>query len=127
MSRPTAVAAPHILLVDDDQAIRSAMGIVLADEGYRVSLATNGADALALLGREWPDLIVLDLNMPVMTGWEFYQHLQAQERTVPVVFMTAGQRAHEEARRHGAADALAKPFDISELVAVVQRHLPPPP
>ena len=108
-----------ILVVDDDDAIRDMVAMVLEDEGYEVATAPNGALALGLIARDAPSLVLLDLNMPVMSGWELQARLRTEAPSIPVVFMTAGQEASKEARRHAAAGFLAKPFDLDDLLKVV--------
>lgn len=109
-----------VLVVDDDLAIRELIALVLADEGYAVATATNGADALTRLQQSPPPtLVLLDLNMPVMSGWELQAWPRAELPVLPVVFMTAGRHAQEEARRHQAAGYLIKPFNLDDLLATV--------
>lgn len=115
-----------ILVVDDEPDISRLIKLVLEDEGYAVHVARNGQEAVACIGREPPALILLDLNMPVMSGWDLHQRLRACRPEIPVVFMTAGARAKAEAERWSAAGHIAKPFELQELVDVVARCLPPP-
>jgi CheY-like chemotaxis protein len=110
---------PHILVVDDTPTICSLVALILEEEGYQVTTAGNGQEALARIREQAPDLILLDLQMPVMTGWELQAQLRAQDSYVPVVFMTAGPQARVEAARHHAAGYVAKPFDPDTLVATV--------
>jgi CheY-like chemotaxis protein len=112
----------QILIVDDDDAIRDMVAMVLEDEGYQVATAPNGAQALGLIQQGAPSLVLLDLNMPVMTGWELHARLRTEAPGIPVVFMTAGQEASAEARRHAAAGFLAKPFDLDDLLKVVAEY-----
>ena len=110
-----------ILVVDDEDEIRELVAIVLMDEGYEVETAVNGVAALDLIRRRRPRLVLLDLNMPVMSGWELHERLRTEGAGIPVVFMTAGNQAREEARRHQANGFLAKPFDLDELLNTVAR------
>lgn len=120
------VAAPmHVLVVDDDAAIRSVIQITLADEGYRVTTATNGREALDRILKDRPAVVLLDLQMPVMDGWRLQASLHELGVNVPVVFMTAGYRARAEAERHQAAGYLAKPFDLDDLLRTVAHFAPP--
>ena len=111
-----------ILVVDDDD-IRELVALVLADEGYEVATAPDGRQALDLIARQPPCLVLLDLNLPVMSGWEVHAHLRQAAPALPVVYMTAGGIAREEARRHAAAGYLAKPFDLTDLLATVARFV----
>lgn len=114
-----------VLVVDDDPAILGFVQMALSDEGYEVVTATNGQRALAEIGKKEPDVILLDLTMPIMNGYEFYEALQNRKNGVsqiPVVIMTAGQRAREAQEELGAAGYLSKPFHLDELVEVVERY-----
>ena len=94
---------------------------VLEEEGFAVSTARDGWQALDRIAAQHPDVVLLDLQMPMMSGWQVLEQLRAQDIAVPVVIMTAGYRAAEEAAKHRVAGYLAKPFDLDELVAVVER------
>src|SRR5580704_15453870 len=107
----------NVLVVDDDEAIREVIAEVLRDEGYAVVCAGNGAQALDELGRDdQPDLVLLDLMMPVMSGWEVLEHLQAHDdlARIPVVVVSAMNAP-------GAREHLAKPIDLEHLLATVGR------
>jgi two-component system, chemotaxis family, chemotaxis protein CheY len=120
-------AAPRpILVVDDDEAILSAMELALSDEGYPVVVARNGRDALELARSASPWLILLDMKMPVMDGWAFAEayRQQANPKTprAPIIAMTA---AHESERQTAAVAAdgyIAKPFDLNDLLELVLRY-----
>jgi len=114
-----------ILIVDDDAAIRLAVSWALGDAGYRVSLAENGQHALDRVSTDPPALLLLDMRMPVMDGWELarrYRSLPGPH--APIVVMTAAQDARERARQVDADDYLAKPFELDALVTLVQRYVP---
>jgi CheY-like chemotaxis protein len=110
---------PTILVVDDDQEIRSMIAEALALDGHRVLTASNGQMALEQARRHHPDLIVLDLMMPVMSGWEFLEARREDPdlASVPVIVDTA----FPEAQIDGAAVILQKPFDVDTLLATVAR------
>jgi CheY-like chemotaxis protein len=110
-----------VLIVDDEATIRAVIRDILEAEGFRVAEASDGRDALAVLARRSPAVILLDLQMPRMDGWALYQQLRAEERAIPVVFVTAGAGARVEAEHHGADGYLAKPFDLDALLALVAR------
>jgi CheY-like chemotaxis protein len=112
-----------ILVVDDDPSVLETVIDILSDEGYRLSTATNGAEALEVMEEITPRLILLDMRMPVMDGWQFARALQDHRRPVPILVMTAAQDARQWAREIGAAGYLAKPFDISDLIDAVERQL----
>ena len=116
-----------VLLVDDEHAIVDALAGILEDEGYRVLTAANGREALARLGETRPDLLVLDVMMPIMGGRELLQRLRASEewRTLPVLMMSAVPREVLERQEGGTRlacdDFVEKPFDLHHLLATVDR------
>ena len=110
---------PHVLVVDDDPSIRGFLQVVLQAEGYSVSTANDGCEALARIVERAPQLLLLDLSMPVMNGWEVYDRLRAINSGIPVVFMTAGLSARVEAEARGVAGYLAKPFEVDEMLRIV--------
>ncbi len=116
----------RVLVVDDDQAIRGFVAEVLMDEGYDVKTAENGNEALSV-SREWqPDLIVLDLMMPVMDGWTFRAR-QRQEGTladVPVVVTSAANNLRAHRDRLEPCVLLPKPFELDDLLGAVQSCAP---
>ncbi len=118
--------AAHILVVDDEQAIRDVFADILADEGYPVVCVTNGQEALHYLVRQArsPCLILLDLNMPVMSGWEFRlaQLADPQLAMIPVVAVSAAATVQRQATIIHADDYLAKPVGYDELVVTVARY-----
>ncbi|HVA22963.1 MAG TPA: response regulator [Chloroflexota bacterium] len=112
----------HVLVVDDDRAIVGTVQAVLVDEGYDVTTAADGREALAELQREMPSLVLLDMRMPVMDGWRFAQEVKQQGLRVPIVVMTAAQDARRWASEIGANGYVSKPFDIDQLLDVVATH-----
>jgi DNA-binding response OmpR family regulator len=121
-SGPTC--APHarrVFVVDDDASIQGFLVDALADDGYIVRTATNGRDALAIL-REWrPDLILLDLMLPEMSGWEFRANQLAQPdvAAVPVIVLSAMRNPTPTVPGLAPARVVAKPFDLEELLAAI--------
>jgi CheY-like chemotaxis protein len=113
----------RILVVDDDPVIRESLEQALEDRGYEVESAANGMEALSVV-REWlPDLIILDLVMPIMDGWQFRLEQLRSHPEVPVVVLTAYWSAAEASERLKAADLLRKPVDLDDLFAAVKRIL----
>src|SRR5581483_12157846 len=112
------MAEPSVLVVDDDPSIRLMLKEVLRDEGYEVSVASNGREALAQLDRDRPDLILLDLMMPEMDGRQFCRAIaprqQSPEDHVPVMVITADRTSREEVRSLGADGYVTKPFDLDK-------------
>ncbi|MGI9049300.1 MAG: response regulator [Rubrobacteraceae bacterium] len=113
-----------VLLVDDDPALLEVMSIVLASEGYRVSTAEDGVEALRVVGRESLDLVVLDVMLPQMSGFEVLKKIREQS-DVPVVMLTAkGQSVDKVVGLElGADDYITKPFDTKELLARIKAIL----
>jgi two-component system chemotaxis response regulator CheY len=113
-----------IFVVDDDAAIRTAVSFALTDEGYLVATAEDGRAALNDLRQLRPDLILLDMRMPIMDGWEFAQQYRRQaEPRAPIVVLTAAQDAADWAAQIQANGYLAKPFGVTDLLVIVDRHL----
>ncbi len=112
--------SPLVLVVDDDPDILDAICDILDAEGYRVSRARHGQEALREIESERPDVILLDLMMPVMDGVAFAQALRSRPafRDVPIVVISADGNPHRAAAV-GAMGYLAKPFDIDALLAQV--------
>jgi DNA-binding response OmpR family regulator len=109
-----------VLVVDDEHDIREAVAEVLADEGYVVHGASDGAEALRTARAVRPDIVLLDLMMPGMNGWEFRaaQKCDPDIQDIPVVVLSAlGRVAGMD-----AAGFIQKPFDLEELLAVVREH-----
>ncbi len=116
----------RLLVVEDDESIRDMMEMVLDSEGYEVVTAADGSAALAYLDHERPDLILLDMKMPGMDGWEFARHYATlPPPRPPVIVITAAQDASRRAAEIGAQGYLAKPFGIDHLLQVVDDHLCP--
>src|SRR4249919_1217256 len=108
---------PRVLVIDDDPSIRQVVGFVLTDEGYLVDEAPDGEVALEAIGRQHPDVILLDMKMPVMDGWEFARrYRELYNHRAPIVVVTAAQDAAQRGADVGADDFLAKPFDLDALV-----------
>jgi len=112
-----------ILVVDDDAAIRSFVVQALSEEGYAVRQAADGGEALAAVRSARPDLILLDVRMPGVDGWQVLDELRsAAGPQTPVVVMTAQFSGQDRALQSGAQGYLAKPFELTELLACVDLH-----
>jgi DNA-binding response OmpR family regulator len=111
--------SPRVLVVDDDPEIVDAVGEALQDDGYLVETATDGAAALKRVLEAPPDLIVLDVRMPNLNGWEFCEIVRRQSHTrdVPVLFLTACSEVRDQitAMQVGGSDHLSKPFRLAVL------------
>ena len=123
----------RVLVVEDDDAVREVVEWALADAGHQTIGALDGQDALRLAMVDRPDVVVLDLELPVMSGPEFVASWRAQvgANTAPIVVISARPDVREVARRLNARAAFAKPFDLEALVAAVaqdqQPEAAPPP
>jgi CheY-like chemotaxis protein len=118
------VAHQTVLLVDDAEDVRRMYQDFLEDSGMRVVTAADGASALEAIGYESPDMIVLDLSMPKMNGWEVIKHLRQEPwtRRVPILVLS-GLDERDSALEAGATSYLAKPTLPSQLLAEVNRLL----
>lgn len=119
------MAEGRVLVVDDERQIRDVVAEALADDGYEVETAANGAQALAVLSRWVPDLIVLDLMMPVMDGATFRVRQLALDGAaeVPVLILSASRDAEGQRAKLGALGFIHKPFDLDALLDHVGRLL----
>ncbi|MEO6002023.1 MAG: response regulator [Opitutus sp.] len=116
----------EILVVDDDPLICEGIGVKLRGEGHVVTLAANGAEALAVIRRQRFDAVVTDILMPERDGLELIAELHRSQPNVRVVAISGGGRALgreylDAAARMGAHGVLAKPFSFSELASVLAR------
>ncbi len=110
----------RVLVVDDDASIRELLSTALEDDGYEVMPAMNGQDALNVCARWRPDVIVLDLMMPVMDGWTFAKRLHERD-DIPIVVLSAANDLERHGRSVGAAEVVGKPFDLDQLLPKVAR------
>jgi CheY-like chemotaxis protein len=121
-----AAAARRILVVEDDVDLRESVAQSLIEEGYSVEVAGDGRAALKALEKVGADLVLLDLMMPVMSGWEFRERQRSTPAFahIPVVVMSATSTL--EAAAIEAADLLPKPLSLGELLSMVRRHVGAP-
>ncbi|GAC1344666.1 MAG: hypothetical protein NVSMB23_19830 [Myxococcales bacterium] len=122
MRAPDAVSDERlILIVDDDPDILQTLGLCLSTEGYRILMASNGEEALEVLRAERPHVILLDLMMPVMDGWQFVAEMDARGlRASALLILSADRAVQGHAGSLRASAYLAKPFDLDELLSKVQ-------
>ena len=117
----------RILICDDDPAILRVLQVNLEVEGYDTLLAHHGEEALELAHAEKPDLIILDIMMPRLDGYQTCERLKGSEETkhIPVVFLSAKAQASdiEKGKTYGVEDYLTKPFDPDTLVETIERLL----
>jgi CheY-like chemotaxis protein len=115
-----------VLVVEDEDTIGQVLTETLADEGYEVRRAQNGYEALTVLQTWLPQLILLDLMMPVMDGWAFraaQQQLAGRAADVPVIVLSAAREATFRTVELGVAEALSKPFELTQIVEAVERWI----
>ncbi len=125
MTAPSGQRPATVLVIDDDKNVRDILLKVLGRAGYEVRLAANGREGLESVSAGLPDLIVLDLNMPVMNGFEVLSALRVNEQwaKIPVVVVTAV--AGYSAAHLGAKATLLKPFNIVDVQAAIRVVVPP--
>jgi two-component system, OmpR family, KDP operon response regulator KdpE len=114
----------RVLLVDDEDDLRTLIADLLREAGYAVDSARDGVEALGIVERAMPDLILLDIKMPVMDGRRFAVELSARypERP-PIVVVTATDSGPTRALETGAEGWVGKPFDIDRLLGMVERYV----
>lgn len=112
----------YILVVDDDRFANTLVHFVLSKEGFEVETADNPRGALQMIQKREPDLLILDVTMPYINGFEFSRKLRAEGYEIPLIFMTAQDtiEAKLQGFNIGADDYICKPYDHQELVARVQ-------
>jgi DNA-binding response OmpR family regulator len=112
-----------VLLVEDDEDVREMLELTFRNRGYDVEVASDGSAALDIMARRRPCMVILDLVMPVMDGWETIAQMKARNLgDVPVCVISAlGERTPSE-----AVASLVKPFDVNELVALAARYCTDP-
>jgi DNA-binding response OmpR family regulator len=115
----------HILVVDDDKSTRRLLQAVLEAENYTVSTAENGEDALAIMDREHVDLVVLDVMMPKMDGYEFTKTLRENQNTLPILMVSAKQLPEDKKQGFlvGTDDYMTKPIDEEEMLLRIKALL----
>lgn len=112
---------PMILVIDDSEDLLGAVKTALRRRGYQVVTAENGEVALKRIAERSPQLILLDMRMPIMDGWEFARRFREKYgRSVPIVVMTAAEDSKLRADEVGADSYLGKPFELSDLYEIVE-------
>ena len=116
------IPASPVLVVDDDPGIRELIEELLTDEGYAVVAAANGAEAVQMVDKADPWLVLLDMRMPVLDGWGFVRELQSRPQLPPIIVLSAARSAEAWAAEVDAVGWLAKPFDLSDLLQLVEER-----
>ena len=119
-----------ILIVEDNEMNRDMLGRRLARRGYRVEIAVDGEDGLEKVAANPPDLILMDLSLPKLDGWEATRRLKADEATkgIPIIVLTAHALEHErqKALETGCDDFDVKPVDFARLMSKIERFVAAP-
>jgi two-component system response regulator (stage 0 sporulation protein F) len=120
------VVKEKILIVDDQFGIRILLNEVFQKEGYQTFQAANGLQALDILKKHDPDLVLLDMKIPGMDGIEILKRMKVIDPDIRVIIMTAYGELNmiQEAKNLGALTHFAKPFDIDDIRAAVRKHMP---
>ena len=113
-----------VLVIDDDEIVRLLVRLHLANAGYAVAVAEDAVEGGHLIVKEQPDLVVCDVDMPYMNGYEFVEALKADPltRQIPVIFLTVRDDVPDHARRLGAAAYLRKPLTADRLLQAVDLY-----
>ena len=116
--------AVSVLIVEDDRNIQELLQMYLEKEGYAVTVASDGGQGLAKYRAIKPDLVLLDVMMPVMDGWEVCRSIRAENQT-PIIMLTAKGETDDKVTglRYGADDYVTKPFEMKELLARIEAVL----
>ncbi len=111
----------HIIMIDDNDDIRFVLSKILKNSGYRVSEASNGWEGFQKMGKEEPDLVILDIMMPDMNGWEICERIKADAPQIPVTMLSAKDGSDDIARslEAGADRHLTKPIKKVEILRTV--------
>lgn len=108
-----------LLLVDDDRAVRDSLGRALQSEDYRVLTVSDGVAALGALEHNHVDLVLLDLSLPVMSGWNVFEKITAVRPTLPIIIITARPDQYQSAAAAGASAIMEKPLALPVLIRAI--------
>jgi DNA-binding response OmpR family regulator len=115
-----------ILLVDDDAGVRRMLVRVLEEDGYIVFAAVNGFEALEITARKSPDIVLLDLNLPLQNGWVTFEQLTTENPLLPIIIITARSNQLFPALASGAGALMEKPLDLPKLLRTIRDLLAEP-
>jgi CheY-like chemotaxis protein len=120
---------PKILLVEDNEMNRDMLSRRLIKRGFEVVIAVDGSEGVALAQSGQPDLILMDMSLPIIDGWEATRRIKAEPdlRAIPIIALTAHAMSGDEqkARDAGCDDFDTKPVDFARLMAKIEAYLPP--
>lgn len=119
------ISTHRVLIVDDEKIVTDSLQQTLSIEGYETLSANSGADALALLQRDWPGIVITDINMPEMDGFALLERVRSIDEQIPVIVLTAFGEVPNvvSAMQAGAYDFLEKPFSTEHLIDTARRAL----
>lgn len=118
----TAAAIPVVLLVDNEPLVRAVLAEVLRQSGFEVRTASSGTEAVEMVRHALPSLVLMDVQMPGLSGWDTLDRLHEVQPALPVLMMS-GADLHEEALTRGAVGFIAKPYRPIEVVGCVRQTL----
>lgn len=115
----------RVLVVDDEDALRTVLSSELMSVGYEVSSASDGEEAIGLVQNKKFDLVLLDIRMPKVDGFEVLKFIKKDYPTVKVIMLTgfADLKNAIESKKHGAEDFVSKPYDLVDLLTTIERVL----
>jgi DNA-binding NtrC family response regulator len=122
---PSVPPRRRVLIVDDDHLVRDALRFALEDAGYDVWAVAHGADALAVLESQAVDIVLSDIFMPGMNGFELLKQIRQRRPDVPVILVTGFGNIEmaRQALKEGATDFITKPYNVSEIPILIERNL----
>lgn len=116
----------HVLIVDDDAAVRNSIGKVLDAAGYEVAAAADGEEAVVRFAPEKVDLVLLDLNLPLASGWDVFERLTTRYPLVPIIIITGMPNQYRTARAAGVSALMEKPIEVPALLKTMDQLLAEP-
>jgi CheY-like chemotaxis protein len=115
-----------VLIVDDDRSVRESIGKVLGNVGYEVVLAADGKEALQRFDPEQIDLLLLDLGLPMKSGWDTFEHITNENPALPIIVITGQTKQYDVAVAAGVSAFMEKPVDVSQLLQTMRELLAEP-
>jgi len=114
-----------ILIVDDEPEMGEELKEILKDEGYLVSIAYNGVEAIEIFSKSKFRLVLLDIKMPEMNGVEVYRKIRQMDPDIPIIIVTGSfaKKNAEQALREGANDVVYKPFAVENLLTAIKKYM----
>lgn len=113
----------RILIADDDAGVRGALGKVLGDEGYQITLAADGREVLERFESGPVDLLLLDISLPISNGWDAFERVTSRAPVLPIIIITGKANQYDMAVAAGVGALMEKPLDVSQLLKTIQELL----